>query len=224
MNSGAGGSGPPMRPLREKAEEALIEAYARDELDDGELERRLDLVHRAERPEELVRLLSDLPAPVAGPPAPAGEGGGRELRRTEQSWTLAPPGRVRARQFLAGVLGGSTRKGQWTPARHILAAACMGGVDLDFRQAALPPGVTTVTVIAIMGGVTIVVPPGVGVDCGGIGIMGGFDATDHHPADPDGPVIRIDGLAMMGGVEVKVRPISTEGGKGRKRLGRGGNA
>lgn len=218
MSSGTGGSGPPMRPLREKAEEALIEAYARDDLDDGELERRLDLVHQAERPEELVRLLADLPAPASGPPMRAVDGASSPARVPDRGWSLASPDRVRARQLLAGILGGSSRKGEWTPARHILAAACMGGVDLDFRQAALPPGVTTVTVIAIMGGVTIVVPPGVGVDCGGIGIMGGFEATDQHPADPGGPVIRIDGLALMGGVDVRVKQLAPEGAKGRKRL------
>lgn len=223
QEGGAGVAG--MRPLRERAEAALIEAYARDHLDDGELERRLDLIHRAASPAELRTLLQDLPSPAAelpavresaiavGPPGAEGAGVG---------WSIAPEERVRSRQFLVGVLGGSTRKGAWTPARHVVAAACMGGVVLDFREARFPPGVTTVTVLAVMGGVEIKVPPGVGVDCGGSGILGGFEGTDQHPAYPGAPVLRIDGVALLGGVDVKVStPSLPRGKKARRRLGRG---
>ena len=55
-----------------------------------------------------------------------------------------------------------------------------------------------------MGGVEIKVPEGVRVESGGGGIMGGFEGVDQFGDDPDGPVLRIDGLAIWGGVEVKV--------------------
>ena len=69
------------------------------------------------------------------------------------------------------------------------------------------PGVTEVRGFAIMGGVSVLVPPDVRVECSGIGIMGGFD---HKPTvisttDPEAPVIRVTGVAIMGGVEVTVR-------------------
>jgi hypothetical protein len=220
------GPGPEMRLLRERAEQALIEAYAQDHFDDAELERRLDLVHDSGTPEELRRLLSDLPGPAGGLPVRATGStvpvaGGPPGSDPDRTWSLAPADRVRPRQFLVGIFGGASRKGGWTPARHVLATACMGGIELDFRRAALPPGVTTVTVVAIMGGVEILVPPGVGVECGGIGIMGGFDATDQHAVDPEGPVIRIDGLALMGGVDVRVSSPPLEGGGRSGRLGSG---
>jgi len=83
----------------------------------------------------------------------------------------------------------------------------MGGVLLDFRQAQLPPGETVVHAFALMGGVSIVVPPELEVTTNGVGIMGGFDHLGHMPASvvPNGPRLRIDGVAVMGGVDVQVR-------------------
>ena len=82
----------------------------------------------------------------------------------------------------------------------------MGGASLDFREALLPPGETEVTLIAIMGGAEILVPPGLRVDCQGVAIMGGFDHLDYSgPPDPNAPILKITGFAMMGGVEIAVR-------------------
>lgn len=229
MTEGDDSLRPPLGPLKEKAEEALIEAYARDEIDDRELERRLDHVNRSASLEELRRLLSDLPS--AGGSLPALRPGDRSAAGapvagssplaplSERTWSVAPAEQVRPRQFLLGFFGAATRKGPWTPARQVLATAVMGGVELDFREAVLPPGVTTITILAVMGGVEITVPPGVGVQCGGSGIMGGFDGVDQLPDKPGGPVLRIDGLALMGGVVVKVSdklPKRLRSGRGEK--------
>ena len=85
--------------------------------------------------------------------------------------------------------------------------AVMGGVELDFREALLPRGVTELKVYAIMGGVEVIVPPDLNVESHGIGIMGGFDHAGNemqHP-DPNAPVLRVSGIALMGGVDIKVR-------------------
>ena len=55
----------PTPEARQKAVDALSEAFARDEIEVGELETRLELVHRAETAEQLGIILADLPpAPV----------------------------------------------------------------------------------------------------------------------------------------------------------------
>ena len=87
------------------------------------------------------------------------------------------------------------------------AVSVLGGCKLDLREAQLGPGVTEVRVLGILGGIDVLVPPDVRVECSGIGILGGFG---HHGAadstqDPDAPVIRVSGLAILGGVSVKVR-------------------
>ena len=58
-----------------------------------------------------------------------------------------------------------------------------------------------------MGGVEIIVPRGIRVETIGGAFMGGFaaDAGDATAIDPAQPVLRVSGLAVMGGVDVKVR-------------------
>ncbi len=106
---------------------------------------------------------------------------------------------------VVAVMSGAVRKGQWEPAGRFRVLAIMGGVELDFRDADMLDGTTEVTVLAIMGGCKIVVPPDVAVDVNGSGFMGGFSHLRHRPPEPDAPLIRIRGLAVMGGVEVKVK-------------------
>jgi hypothetical protein len=58
-----------------------------------------------------------------------------------------------------------------------------------------------------MGGAEIIVPPGLNVESDGIAILGGFDHTEEASLDPDpdAPILRLRGLALLGGVEVKIQ-------------------
>lgn len=108
--------------------------------------------------------------------------------------------------FVFACMGGSVRKGPWEPPEILYALSLMGGIDLDFREAALLEGVTEVVILAVMGGVKITVPDDVDVEVNGIGLMGGFEHVSQHLPGMDRPLIRIKGLALMGGVSVKVKP------------------
>ncbi|HSG48741.1 MAG TPA: LiaF domain-containing protein, partial [Longimicrobiales bacterium] len=122
------------------------------------------------------------------------------------------------REIVIAVMGGATRKGRWAPARRNFAFAVMGGTELDFREAVLPPGVTEVQVFTVMGGVEIIVPPGVNVESHGIGIMGGFDHRGGEGSyDQDAPTLRITGLALMGGVDITERHIGESARDARRR-------
>ena len=77
----------------------------------------------------------------------------------------------------------------------------------------MPPGITELNVFAFMGGVQVVVPPGVRVEMNGVALMGGFEERVRTPELPpaDAPVLRIGGFVMMAGVDVSVRyPGETE--------------
>ena len=54
---------------------------------------------------------------------------------------------------------------------------------------------------------TWIVPPGMAVESHGIGILGGFEHTgdELQGHDPSAPVLRVSGVALMGGVDIKVR-------------------
>jgi hypothetical protein len=70
----------------------------------------------------------------------------------------------------------------------------------------LPPGQTEFFIFCVMGGAEIIVPPDLAVDASGIAIMGGFQhASAARQANPDAAVLRINGLCLMGGVEILVR-------------------
>jgi hypothetical protein len=185
-----------LEQVRERTIADLCQHFAADHLGDAELERRLDQAHRAATLADLRGLVADLPAlRPAGAPAPAPGVG------------LARPENVADTQTIVAIMGGAVRRGQWTPPRNLNVFAVMGGAELDFRDAAMAPGVTEVNVFALMGGVEITVPPGLTVEVNGIAIMGGFDhrASTPPPSDPSAPVLRIGGFAMMGGVEIKAR-------------------
>ncbi len=184
-----------LRALREQTVRTLCDHFAADRLEVAEFEHRLDLANRALTPAELVALTADLE--TAAPAAPA----------LTSAQAPAPSREAGARQLIVGFMGGATRRGRWVPATESTAIAVMGGILLDFREVQLPPGETVVHAFAFWGGVSIVVPPELEVTTNGMGIMGGFDHLGHVPANvaPNAPKLRIDGVAIMGGVDVQVR-------------------
>jgi hypothetical protein len=208
----------PARPIspheRQTAVDTLCAHFAADHIATDEFERRLDLAYAAQAKNELVALFNDLPelqqestsvatpAPVAAPSV--------EVDTTRQA---------AEREFMLAVMGGTERKGRWTPPRHMTVLAMMGGAGLDFRDAVFAHNEINVTIFSIMGGAEILIPPGVRVESNGIAIMGGFGAAQQTEAtDPNAPVIRINGLVLMGGVDIQERRPHESEREARKRL------
>ncbi len=219
MRQDGGPSVPASQQGRQETVDALCQAFADDRLDVEDFERRVELAHRAGTTAELRVLLDDLPKGQvperrSGPEVPA--------QRRESDWSPAEPDRVQDQNVVMGVFGAGVRKGPWRPARFNYAIGMFGGVELDFRESVLPP-VTDVRCFAIMGGVELIVPPDVIVDTSGTGILGGFDHSAAHQHAPEGaPVIRVTGVAVMGGVDVQVREAgeTARDAKRRQRLER----
>lgn len=121
--------------------------------------------------------------------------------------TLAPLHAVPERGVVMAVLGGVSRKGSWVVPRNLKVIAILGGAEIDLRDGKFAPGVSTIDVTAIMGGVEITVPPGVRVETMGAAFMGGFEASagDANALDPHAPILRVTGTVIMAGCEVRVR-------------------
>lgn len=199
------GDGGGVEARRAAVVDALCEHFARDEIGLEEFERRVDRAHGARTVAELEGVLSDLPGDADVPGGPGGrpeESGGVERARAR-----VPARRVAERSTVVSVLGGNARKGRWIPSRRIHCLSVCGGVELDFREALMGPGTTEVDIFAIMGGVEIIVPPGLHVESSGVALMGGFENLEDHPVEPDPetPVLRVRGCTLMGAVKVESR-------------------
>lgn len=195
----SGSNKPALVALRQKREDiiqALTEHFAGDGLDMEEYEQRVDLAHRATSLEALDELVSDL-EPVTT------EALAVRAARQDNDMEVARPKRRR----LVAIFGGAERRGQWVVPADLRVTAIMGGVDLDFREAVLPPGITEVSIKSVMGGVDIIVPPNVAVEAEGFAIMGGFEEMHRAPPtpDPERPLLRISGFAVMGGMSIETR-------------------
>jgi hypothetical protein len=199
-----------VRDRREQIIEWLSDQFARDALEMEEYERRIDLAHQATSAAALEQLAIELGMPAARP---------------VETTALVPrkaalPGFARPeRKRLFAILGGVDRKGTWVVPEHLQVTTVLGGISLDFREAVLPAGVTRVHVTTVLGGVEIIVPPNVAVQCDGSAILGGFEEVHRAPVtlDPGTPTLMITGLAVLGGVEITTRLPGESAWQARKR-------
>ena len=182
---------------RAKVIEALTEHFAQDRLTMDELEQRLDKVYAASTPSALQALLADLPA-LTPPTAP------------DTASVVHGSGDTPPMKTLVAFMSGVMRKGPWSVPKTINAIAFMGGIELDMRFAHFTAPVTEIQILAVMGGVSVIVPPGVRVESEGFAIMGGFGNDVGDPASPNAPIVRLTGFALMGGVDVRVVMVGVE--------------
>jgi hypothetical protein len=190
---------------RNQAIDRLRAAYVEGRLDQEEFDERSDAALKAKTIGQLERLFTDLPVSYTH---------GGLARHPSVPGPVVRPGQGGNRLSIA-VMSGVERKGPWRVPVDSTAFALMGGVQLDLRSAILSGPLTTITAVAIMGGIEIIVPPGIRVESGGFGFMGGWDnhAVDDQLA-PDAPVLRVRGVAFMGGVEIKTKePRDPQGRK-----------
>ena len=192
---------------RHKVAEVLRTAAGEGRIDLEELDERLGLTYAAKTYGDLVPITADLPvagAPHAVPPAPRPQAPLVPATRHESSFSI---------------MSDCTRRGVWqVPEKHN-AFTMMGSITLDLREAQLSSHETVIEVYAIMAGVEIVVNPWTQVVVEGVGIMGAFNEarTKVEPdIRPDSPVVRVKGLALMAGVDVKRKDLP---GTTRNRLG-----
>jgi hypothetical protein len=199
-----------LRRRREEVIELLSDSYAADLLTIEQFEHRLDEAHRANDMTSLEALVADLEGVKPTKHAP--------------SVAMVPAKQVARSRNVVAIMGGATRSGQWTLPRKLRVFTLMGGADIDLREAAFPPGLTEISIFSVMGGVDVIVPPNLPVECDGIAIMGGFDSLERTSSaidsDPDAPRLRITGFAMMGGVDVSTRLPGESAREARKRLKR----
>lgn len=181
---------------RERVVALLHAACVDGRLTADEFGERSAAAYAARTHAELSPLTSDL-VPVQGAGADLVSGPAQAPHKADVAPSAAP---------VVAVFSGARRVGRWRPARRETAVAVFGGVELDLRDADLPPGGMHLSAYAVFGGIDVTVPEGVRVELSGIAIFGGRQA--HGGNEPDGSqdyVLRVHAVAVFGGVNVRVR-------------------
>jgi hypothetical protein len=175
---------------RERVAERLRDAAGEGRLTVEELDERLELAYAARTGTDLAPLTADLPAASPG-------GDLAEHRR-------GGPGKTR--RWIVAIMGGGNLRGRWLAGRKLTSVAIMGGGEIDLRNAVLTEGDLQITIFSFMGGVNVVVPPGVDVECSGFALMGGND-THVPPQDlpPGARRVHVRAISIMGGSDVKMK-------------------
>ncbi|MGV9250822.1 DUF1707 SHOCT-like domain-containing protein [Streptomyces sp. NPDC003697] len=192
---------------RDRVADILRDALAEGRLDMAEFEVRLEVAYRARTYGELTPLTVDLPASGAAVPVvslrkdPA-EGG---------TWADRIVGGGGSSAWAVAVMSGFQRKGRWTVPKLFRSFAFWGGGEIDLREAYFADREVEINCVAIMGGVQVIVPPGVEVVVRGVGVMGGFDHREEGvPGDPGAPRVIVTGFAFWGGVGVERKLTKAE--------------
>jgi hypothetical protein len=180
---------------RHQVAEILREAAGEGRLDLEELDSRLEATYAARTYADLVPITMDLPAH----PHPAAP-----VVRAAASSALVVPGA--AKESHLAIMSGFDRRGVWVVPEHLSIFCFWGGAELDLRQAKFAAQEVVITISAVMGGATVIVPPHINVQMEGTGIMGGYSGPSglvDAELDAGSPTVRIRGIAIMGGVSVE---------------------
>ncbi|MFP1629206.1 DUF1707 domain-containing protein [Streptomyces sp. 5K101] len=193
---------------RDRFADILRDALAEGRLDAEEHSERIDAVYRAKTLGELEPLVADLPAT-----------GRRTGAAPYPPETDEPTGPA---ENLVAVFSSSTRKGRWRVGRRTNAFSLFGSVELDLTEALFGQRLTVINATSIFGSVEVRVPENITLRGSGTGFFGNFEVVTLEAADPEAPVVVVNGYAVFGNVEAKPkrgRRISDLHDRLRKHLG-----
>jgi hypothetical protein len=177
---------------RERVAEVLRTAVVEGRLDLNEVDDRLRAVYAARTYADLEPITRDLPIAMSSvPPVPA-------------SAPLVPvrPSEAGDVGNAIAVMGGFMRNGGWVPPRVLNCVAFWGGGTVDLREARFLHAEIEIHVVAVMGGVHVIVPEDADVQITGSGVMGGFDHRASGSGRPGAVRVTVTGFAFWGGVGV----------------------
>lgn len=149
-----------------------------------------------------------------------------DQERQESALSIQPAGTVEDRRGIVSFVSSTDRAGVWSLPRHLRVVAVMGAAKLDLRRARVGPDVSEVEIFAVMGSVTIIVPPEMNVECEVDPLIGSVESEGALTTTaPGAPTLRVTGSAILSSVEIEVRRVGEDGPfrKLRRALG-GANA
>ncbi|MFJ2026542.1 DUF1707 domain-containing protein [Streptomyces sp. NPDC087897] len=178
---------------RDRIADILREAVAEGRLTAEEHAERVDLVYRAKTVGELQPLVRDLPASHDAPARPD----------AQQPYTYGPAGSDGPAENLVAVFSGASRKGRWRVGGRTNAFSLFGSVEIDLTEALFGQRLTVINATSIFGSVDVRVPENISLRGNGTGVFGTFDVQTLESADPEAPVVVVNGYSLFGSVEAR---------------------
>ncbi|TFG64179.1 MAG: hypothetical protein E4H36_03655, partial [Spirochaetales bacterium] len=115
----------------------------------------------------------------------------------------AYPETSRDEDTFVAVLGNRHMKGVWYPPPVSKVFSFMGEISLDFTQAVLPCRVIEINVFCLLSDIKLRIPPEMSVVMSGVPILGSFEDKTRQSGERGGPVLKINGAAILSSVKVK---------------------
>ncbi|WNI22726.1 DUF1707 domain-containing protein [Streptomyces sp. ITFR-16] len=177
---------------RDRIADILREAMAEGRLTADEHAERVDSVYRAKTVGELEPLVRDLPAP-----------GGSTRPAVGAPYAHTPAETSGPADNLVAIFSSSTRKGRWRVGGRTNAFSLFGSVEIDLTEALFGQRLTVINATSVFGSVEIRVPENISLRGSGTGIFGNFEVVTLESADPEAPVVVVNGYSVFGSVEAK---------------------
>jgi Protein kinase domain/Domain of unknown function (DUF1707) len=202
--------------------ERLQHHFTRSHIDVNELELRMLRVKKAKTSQEIERVFADLPPLEALPNEPTSRaavsptnGSALAAARPGASAAVAvieprekalvARGPRRAETQVVSIMSSNRRDITLRDGEVGTAVAVMGEatVFIDASQVTAG-GVAELKCVAVMGHLTVYVKAGIEVDAVGVGVLGYFERWGGRRRSRQGPLLRVTGAAVLGGVKVVV--------------------
>ncbi|MFF7336249.1 DUF1707 domain-containing protein [Streptomyces sp. NPDC008163] len=176
---------------RDRIADILREALAEGRLTADEHAERVDSVYRAKTVGELEPLVRDLPTPGGAP------------RAAGTPYAYGPEPAAGPADNLVAIFSSSTRRGRWRVGPRTNAFSLFGSVEIDLTEALFGQRLTVINATSVFGSVEIRVPENISLRGSGTGIFGSFEVRTLESADPEAPVVVVNGYSVFGSVEAK---------------------
>ena len=187
----------PIEQVREQVIDQLIYNYSHGVISVEAFERRLDKAMDAKDNSVLLTLVEDLTLNTD-----------KQYKAEKQS-QFTPNYSAQQNSdddiTLRSILGSNERSGQWVVPKNIYLNNYMGSVVLDFTDAIFTHQNVTIHVNCIFGSDEIYVPEHVNVVSKMFCILSTLENKSVTLNKRQGPTIHIEGKAILGSVEVKVK-------------------
>ena len=189
----------PIDSLRETTVDQLIMNYGHGRLSREAFERRLDEALDAKSADKLVELTRDLDLKA--------DTQYTAQKKAELGIRFDPAAALEGEEIetMVNIFGGTTRRGAWDVPKEIKVINVFGGCELDFSDARFTAKTTRIMMFCMFGGASFRVREGMGVKSKAICIFGGVDNRVGGSLDADAPTLIIEGIALFGGADIKIK-------------------